>query len=170
MPHPLVVQLRFTRSELQRALKGVSAEDAVKRLGPMNCISWIVGHLAWQEQLYWLTHANGETPVPEVKACGYGEPASTPDIDAMWDAWKRVTDATDPWLDTLDSAALESHTLRRVAPYAPYKESVGTRMRRVTYHYWYHIGEALAIRQMLGHTGLGDFVGAIGEKAPYVPE
>ena len=30
----------------------------------MNSIGWIVGHLAWQEQRYWLTRAQGETPIP----------------------------------------------------------------------------------------------------------
>lgn len=38
MPHPLVYQLRFTRSEFLRAVKGVSDEDARKRILPMNCI------------------------------------------------------------------------------------------------------------------------------------
>ena len=27
------------------------------------------------------------------------------------------------------------------------------------YHYWFHIGEAHAVRQMLGHVDLPDFVG-----------
>jgi len=31
MPHPLVLQLRFTRKEFQRALKNVSAEEAIRR-------------------------------------------------------------------------------------------------------------------------------------------
>jgi len=70
----------------------------------------------------------------------------------------------------LDSATLATHTLRRTAPHEPYKESLGTRIRRTTYHYWYHTGESQAIRQMLGHTGLPQFVGDIGEKAPYVQE
>jgi hypothetical protein len=48
--HPLVLQLQFTRSEFKRGLKGLSEEDASHRLLPMNCISWNVGHLAWQEQ------------------------------------------------------------------------------------------------------------------------
>jgi hypothetical protein len=68
MPHPLVVQLRFTRKEFQRGLKGVTAEEAVHHFGPMNCISWIVGHMAWQEQMYWLTQAQGITPAPVVCA------------------------------------------------------------------------------------------------------
>ena len=32
MTHPLVDQLRFTRSEFKRCLKGLSAEDAAKRI------------------------------------------------------------------------------------------------------------------------------------------
>lgn len=53
MIHPLGTQLRFARSEFVRCLDGVSEEDGVKRLLPMNCISWIVGHLANQENGYW---------------------------------------------------------------------------------------------------------------------
>ncbi|MCA9982061.1 MAG: DUF664 domain-containing protein, partial [Anaerolineales bacterium] len=60
MTHPLVTQLRFARSEFGRVLAGLSAEDAVKRLEPMNCISWMVGHLANQEQFYWLFLAQGK--------------------------------------------------------------------------------------------------------------
>lgn len=170
MAHPLVVQLRFTRKEFQRGLKGVTAEEAVQHFGPMNCISWIVGHLAWQEQMYWLTQAQGITPAPEVNACANGQPACTPDLDEMWAAWHTITAEVDKFLEPLDSAALTTHTLKRVAPHEPYKESLGTRLRRTTYHYWYHLGESQAIRQMLGHTGLGSFVGDIGDKAPYLPE
>ena len=62
--HPLVTQLRFARSEMMRCLEGVSAEDAVRRIMPMNCISWIVGHLANQEQAYWVLVAQGRLVVP----------------------------------------------------------------------------------------------------------
>ena len=40
MPHPLVNQLRFTRTEFQRALKGISSEDAGKHFEPMNIQTW----------------------------------------------------------------------------------------------------------------------------------
>ena len=53
MTHPLVVQLRFARSEFVRCLEGLTDEDARTRLGPMNSISWIIGHLANQEHFYW---------------------------------------------------------------------------------------------------------------------
>src|SRR5579875_1056397 len=38
------------------------------------------------------------------------------------------------------------------------------------YHYWYHTGENAAIRQMLGHINLPEFVGDIDGEAPYCPE
>ena len=51
MVHPLVEQLRFTRSEWLRGLKDVTAEEAARRFEPINPIAWMVGHLAWQEQV-----------------------------------------------------------------------------------------------------------------------
>jgi len=38
MPHPLVLQLRFTRNEFTRALEGLNDADARRRFLPMNCI------------------------------------------------------------------------------------------------------------------------------------
>ncbi|HUI71025.1 MAG TPA: hypothetical protein VL354_10940, partial [Spirochaetia bacterium] len=46
----------------------------------------------------------------------------------------------------------------------------GNLLQRVIYHYWYHIGENMAVRKMLGHSGFGYFVGNIDGRAPYVPE
>jgi hypothetical protein len=46
----------------------------------------------------------------------------------------------------------------------------GSLMQRVLYHYWYHTGENMAIRQLLGHTNLPEFVGDIDDEAPYLPE
>jgi hypothetical protein len=40
MSHPLVTQLRFTRSEWVRGLKGVTGEEATRRFGPINPIAW----------------------------------------------------------------------------------------------------------------------------------
>jgi hypothetical protein len=128
MPHPLVTQFRFTRSEWVRGLKAGSA-DAARRFGPINPIAWMIGHLAWQEQLYWLERAQGLTPVPEAKEFGYGKPLAVRPLGEAW-AW---------WL------------------------------HRTTYHYWLHLGESQAVRQMLGHTKLPDFVGSFG-KNQYRPE
>lgn len=165
MTHPLVNQLRFTRSEFLRGLKGLNEQDACKRLMPMNCISWNVGHLAWQEQRYFLFYAQGLMPYPEIqKRFAYGAPGSTPPLKEMLKVWRLITAAADPWLD-----ALTSRKLQRFVILDGKKTSrmYGNLLQRVIYHYWYHTGENMGIRQALGHAGLPDFVGDIDGKAPY---
>ncbi len=168
MSHPLVTQVRFTRSEFLRGLAGVTDEDARRHFGKMNCISWIIGHLAWQEQLYWLTRAQGQILIPELNTLtANGAPQSTPPLDEMWQAWYTVMKAVDPYLESLTTETLSTFM---IVNGEPHWENVGSMLRRVAYHYWFHLGEAQAIRQMLGHTDLPEFVGAIGDEAPYVPE
>ncbi len=70
--HPLVIQLRFTRSEWLRGLRAVTPEEAARRFEPINAIAWMIGHLAWQEQRYFVELAQGTIAVPEVKQFGYG--------------------------------------------------------------------------------------------------
>ena len=166
MPHPLILQLRFARSEFMRAIAGVTEEEAQRRFLPMNCISWTIGHLAWQEQRYWLTYSQAQTPLRQLnELVGYGQPACTPPLAEMLTAWQAVTTAADSWLDQVTTAKLEeSITLGQ------WQTIVGSLLLRVIYHYWYHNGENQAIRQMLGHTGLPDFVGNIDDEAPYRPE
>jgi uncharacterized protein (TIGR03083 family) len=164
MSLPLVEQLRFTRSEFVRGLSEVSDPEAQQRFGAMNCISWIVGHLAWQEQRYWLQRAQGKILFPELnELLAYGKPACTPASQDMWEKWRQVTQESDQWLDELSYERLQ-------APLSLGLSSAGTFMMRVIYHYWYHLGEGLAIRQMLGHERLPDFVGDIDSQAPYRPD
>ena len=166
-PHPLIAQLRFVRSEWLRALAGISAEDAQRRLRPMNSIGWIVGHLAWQEQRYWLTLTQERTPLPKLNTLvGYGRPASTPPLDEMLTAWRTVTAETEAFLDGLTTTRLqETISIRDWTT-----TTLGSLLLRVIYHYWYHLGEIMAIRQQLGHADLPDFVGDIDGEAPYQPE
>ena len=167
MTHPLVSQLRFTRSEYLRGLDGLTEEDAVRRLPPLNCISWNVGHLAWQEQLCFLYGGQKKILLPDLDTTyAYGAPACTPPLSETLSAWRTITAAVDPWLDALkpDDFLL---VLDRGKDFGAYK--LGSLMQRVIYHYWYHNGENLAIRQALGHTDLPQFVGDIDALAPYRP-
>jgi uncharacterized damage-inducible protein DinB len=167
--HPLVLQLKFTRTEFKRALKGLSEEDATKRLLPMNCISWNVGHLAWQEQRYFLYYGQGLMPYPEIQeAYSYGAPASTPSLNDVLEYWRKITKAANPWLDSLTSEKLQEYYMKKDGTRGG--TIYGSLLQRVIYHYWYHIGENMAIRQLLGHTHLPEFVGNIDERAPYKPE
>jgi hypothetical protein len=107
-------------------------------------------------------------PFPEInEAFAYGAPASTPALKDMWAAWKTITSAADPWLDALTVKQLQQHVVRDGKP-SPYL--FGSLLQRVIYHYWYHIGENMAIRQRLGHKRLPQFVGDLDGQAPYQPE
>lgn len=168
MAHPLVDQLRFTRSEWLRALDGIPEADGAVRVQPMNSISWIVAHLAWHEQRSFLTQYEGRTPFPEANEHGVnGQPASTPPLADALRVWHAVTTATDPVLDRLDTRALEAWQPNTQQPNT---RLVGSIVRRVTYHYWVHIGEITAIRQVLGHAGVPEFVGDLDGLAPYRAE
>lgn len=167
MPHPLVVQLRFARAEFVRGLDGVTDEDGRRRFEPLNCIAWMVGHLASQENYYWVRAAQDIKLHPHVvELTASGRPPSTPELSAMWAAWGDITAAADTFLDTL--------TTERLSQPIEFKgralsESIGTMLYRNIYHYWYHLGEGMAVRQMLGHTGLPEFVGDMSAVA-YRPE
>jgi hypothetical protein len=163
MAHPLIEQLRFARYSFLRGINGVTDDEGTQRFGVMNSASWIVGHLANHEQRSWFVRRGLDPVLPELNnLVGTGMPATTPLISEMWDAWNQITSAADPWLDSLTEDDLLS-TFDTPGP----NESTGTSILRVTYHYWYHLGEASAIRQLLGHTDLPRFVGPIGDFAPY---
>lgn len=182
MIHPLVVQLRFARSEFVRCLDGVSDEDSRHRIMPMNCISWMVGHLAAQEQYYFEFYPKGKVTHPKLnRLVGYGHPASTEPFDEMWQVWHDITKAVDPFLDTLTMKELDTYPEQEIENFedsvfgTPSKkilaqssvqspESYGTRILRTTYHYFFHTGEAHAIRQQLGHPDLPYFVGGMPDE------
>jgi uncharacterized damage-inducible protein DinB len=168
MTHPLVDQFRFTRNEFLRGLKGVSPEEAARHFGQMNCISWTVGHLAWHEQRYWLQFAQGHIPFPRLNDLyAYGAPMSTPNLEEMLEIREKVASESDSFLDALTTETLQEPLLRDGKDVG---QSKGSALRRITYHYWYHTGEIQAIRQMLNHTDLPEYVGDIETEAPYRPE
>ncbi len=183
MTHPLVTQLRFARSEFSRCLEGISDEDARHRIMPMNCISWMVGHMAAQEQYYFIYFPQGKVPHPQLnKLVGFGHPATTPHLDEMMQVWHEITAAADPFLDTLTAEQLEIYPEQKTKGFedslfgmlskddmaevlaegsVSSSESFGTRILRTTYHYFFHTGEAHAVRQQLGHPDLPYFVGGM---------
>lgn len=165
--HPLISQLHFTRSEFRRAISGVSDLEARQRFLTMNCLSWNVGHLAWQEQRYFVTFAQEKVLLPELnEQFAYGAPPGTPSLVDMLTTWQTVTDAADEWLESVTSEGLLK---TYISPNGDWTTSFGNLLQRVIYHYWYHIGENLAIRQILGHSNLPEFVGNIDDEAPYQP-
>src|SRR5947208_786934 len=105
----------------------------------MNALSWNIGHLAAQEQRYFLFFAQGQKPLPDIdRDFSFGAPGITPPLAEMGEAWRTITSAADPWLD-----ALTNETLRQcvVRDGKPTDFMFGNMLQRVIYHYWYHCGE-----------------------------
>jgi hypothetical protein len=168
MVHPMVEQLRFTRGEWRRGLARLTEKEGAKHFGQMNSIGWTVGHLAWQEQRYLLYRNQGIMLVPELQKEFYsGAPMSTPSLAKMLKLWRQVTEASEPFLDSLGTKDLLKDLPLNGKSVG---QTQGDAIRRMTYHYWFHIGEIQAIRQMLGHKKLPIYVGSIEAKAPYRAE
>ncbi|MEM6530392.1 MAG: hypothetical protein AAF653_18980, partial [Chloroflexota bacterium] len=71
------------------------------------------------------------------------------------------------YLDNLTQRDMQTHFMWQGKQE---REDIGTMLQRNIYHYWYHTGEAQAIRQILGHDDLIQYVGTIPESANYHPE
>jgi len=83
----------------------------------------------------------------------------------MMAAWREITTAANPWLASMTTETLETQIANNAWP-----TTNGSLLLRVIYHYWYHIGEIMAIRQQLGQRDLPDFVGAVDTEALYRAE
>ena len=155
--HPLVTQLHFTRSEFARCFEGVTPEEACRRVEPMNSLSWTVGHLALQEHGFWVLLAQGRNIAPGLRELvGTGQPASTPPWKEMWDLWHTIMKEADVFL-----VGLRSEDLQRQLSWEgkALPDNVGKLLLRNIYHYWFHLGKAHSVRQMIGHVGLPMYVG-----------
>jgi hypothetical protein len=82
----------------------------------------------------------------------------------MQAAWHRIVAGADPFLATLTSADLERRPAHDQRPNPP---TTGSQLQYVTYHYWSHIGEVSAVRQILGNTELAQYVGDLPPDAEY---
>jgi uncharacterized damage-inducible protein DinB len=147
-PHHLVRSVQNVRRELRRAVEGMSVPDLERRVAGMNSVAWVVGHLAWQEQSYWLTSRGAPPASTFVDGFGRSVPDPMPPFEALWEAWEQVASRSDPWLESLDAAALRGHIQGRRLFEA---ENLGSLCMRVIGHYYLHIGQITALRRWLGY-------------------
>lgn len=145
--HTLVQMLYLSRKEFERNLVGLTDEDARKRIEPMNCISWIIAHVAWQHRAYFVDWPAGRLADPRYKAYRYGSPASQPPLEEAMALWQDACKSSEAWLEATTSQSLQETG----AIYIPLKESWGTLLVRCILHTWFHLGEINSIRQILGH-------------------
>ncbi len=159
MTHPLVTQLEFTRREFVRVMEGVSAEEGERVIPPFNSLSFVVAHMAFHEHTMFVLLGQGVDLGLDVQVAHSGTDASVPSWNDMWTQWQQITDQADSYLQRLAQENLHVR-LRQGDREVP--EVLGHTLLRVIYHYWFHLGEAHAIRQVLGHKDIPEFVGAVG--------
>ena len=155
MSHHLVRYTQHVRREFERVLEDVSEADCEKRVAGMNSIAWITGHLAGQEQSYWL-ESQGTDIIADLTAVRNGADLSQPSFSEMYRHWKTITEASNPYLEQLSDEDLRTHfSGRRFFEI----ENIGSLMTRVIGHYYFHIGQISAIRKILGYD-VPSFVGS----------
>lgn len=165
MTHPLVLQLQYAKQRWLAGHEGLSEEDAAKRLGEANSISWMVGHLGNFDQAIWCENVQDKTVTDAVKVCSFGAPASTPSLNEMMTAWHEIQPVVDAFLETLTEDDMGTMLYYNGRP----TENYGTMIQRQTWHYWYHLGEMQGIRQTLGHKNLAQFVGSMTKEVQFAP-
>ena len=128
-------------------LNGLTEEDARRRIEPMNCISWIIAHVANQYRSFFVDWPAGRQPDPRYAGYGFGTPATQPPLEEALALWRDACRDSEPWLHAADEAAL------RELPAAStrLRENMGSLLVRCISHTWVHIGEISSIRQVLGH-------------------
>lgn len=163
MTHQLVLQLQFVREKWLSGLAGLSNEEAQNRLGDANSISWMVGHLAWLEQLTWIEISQSQTVSDMLHTFDWNNGPSTPELNTVQAAWDEVTAVSDEYLNTLTEEDMTKILYRGEASMG----NIGTMLRRQIWHYWYHLGEMQAIRSVMGHKNQPPYIGPMSQDVTY---
>ncbi len=145
--HLLAQMLELTRKEFDRNLVGLTDEDARTCVEPMNCISWIIAHVANQHRSFFVDWPAGRETDARYASYGFGAPASQPPLEEALGLWRDAGSESEPWLRAADEETLRDVPL----VYRGLNENMGALLVRCICHTWCHIGEISSIRQVMGH-------------------
>jgi hypothetical protein len=147
-----IVQIYGVNTQLyEKSLEGLDRETALRQLAPgTNPILWIAGHLA-SARFGIATMIGRERPLPWAKVFHKGatldDLASLPDLDAVRQGWRDISEALVPRL-----AELNDEELAAPAPRAFRIEDKSIRggISFLAYHEGYHLGQISYVRKALG--------------------
>ncbi len=145
--HTPVQMLYLSRKEFERNLEGLTDEDARNRIEPMNCISWIIGHVACQHRAFFVDWPAGSMTDARYQPYGWGMRPSEPPLDEVLTLWQDVCRDSAEWLEAATKDSLQGICREPLGN----GESWGTLLVRCIFHTWFHLGEINSIRQILGH-------------------
>ncbi len=155
MPNKLIALMYESWADLDRAVSGLTPEEAKARHDGGSSIAWTLGHVTHMLDSWIIMRFQGLPPHPVIshptfRTGGSGEAKDWPMILA---GVKEVRDTARGFLDSRQEADLDS-----VIPYdgsIKYLRAVGLSLRyavmRIAAHHFVHIGEVVTIRSRLGH-------------------
>ena len=129
-----------------RALEGITAEDAIRRLpGAPHSIADIVAHMVyWQEWFTYRAQGRGE---PMAARASLGWPAGT-------EVWSELRARFESGLETvvaLDSAGARERAVTPPIEFPSLAEyTVGDVLVHVAQHNAHHLGQVVLLRQLMG--------------------
>ena len=149
-PPRLVRLLWDAFDELERAAEALPTPGQGRAIGRLNAGSWIVAHVAQQQEAYWCTGAQGLDPDEWLAGLevGFGSEPSVPDYRDSLAAFARVRAAAIPYLRSLHNDDLD--TVMERAGSSRRGETVGDLLVRSVGHLFVHTGELATIASLVG--------------------
>ena len=153
-PPRLVRLLWDAFDELERAAGALPTPGQGRAIGRLNAGSWIVAHVAQQQEAYWCTRAQGLEPDEWLAGIevGFGSEPSVPDYRESLAAFARIRAASIPYLRSLRDEDLDA-VMERAG--SRRDETIGDLLVRSVGHLFVHTGELATIASLVGAPDLG---------------
>ena len=154
-PPRLVRLLWDAFDELERVAEALPAPGRGRAIGRLNAGSWIVAHLAKQQDDYWNVGVQGLDPDVWLleQRVGFGDEPSVPDFAEAVAAFGRVRARAIPYLRARRGADIDTVVLQR--PSSGGEQTAGELLSRSIGHCFAHTGELASIASLVGAPDLG---------------
>lgn len=154
-PPRLVRLLWDAWDELERVAEALPTPGRGRPIGRLNAGSWIVAHVAQQQDAYWCTGAQGLEPDAWLAdhEVGFGSGPSVPDYHEALAALGRVRARAIPYLRSLRDENLEA--VMQPAQGSRRAQTVGDMLVRAIGHVFVHTGELATVASLVGAPDLG---------------
>lgn len=154
-PPRLVRLLWDAFDELERVAEALPTPGQGRAIGRLNAGSWVVAHVAQQQEAYWCTGAQGLDPDAWLAGVevGFGSEPSVPDYRESLAAFARIRAAAIPYLRSLRAEDLDM--VMESAGGSRRGETVGDLLVRSVGHLFVHTGELATIASLVGAPDLG---------------
>ncbi|QDT42180.1 DinB superfamily protein [Gimesia alba] len=149
-----IEQLQRSRNFVLSQLETFSDDQLYVRVGGGNHALWVMGHLAFADDLFVSAFLNEPSGLPEGHyerfsngSIPSNNPADYPGREEMLELMQTARDRFIKWAQTLEEDALWQDSPEAVAPIA---ENAITAVHALSQHDFLHAGELATIRTSLG--------------------